>query len=280
MKQRIITALILAPLAVLAIFKLSLPFFGVVVAAIAVIALWEWAQFIGSQSRYVAMVPAVACLVLSYVVIPSDGSALNHLNSIHFSILIAASAWWTIASMLVITYPKTTRIWKESTLLKQLFGILTILPFFWSLLILRAQGIDSAPYYGSQLVLYVCLIVWAADSGAYFAGTAFGKHKMAPHVSPNKSVEGLIGGVVVALIVGCIASDLFEISFSSTGSMIAITLITVVISVLGDLAESMFKRASGVKDSSNIIPGHGGVLDRIDSLTAAFPVFTLLYLML
>ncbi len=280
MKQRIITALILAPLAILAIFKLSLSFFGLVVAVITVIALWEWAQFIGAQSRYAAMIPGLACLVMSYIFIPFDAESLNHLSHIHFTLLIIASVWWVAASTLAITYPKTTRIWKGSKLLKQIFGILTLLPFLGSLLILRAQGIDDAPYYGSRLVLYVCLVVWAADSGAYFAGTAFGKHKMAPHVSPNKSIEGLVGGIIIALIVGWFASGWFDITFSGSGSMIAITLLTVVISVLGDLVESMFKRASGVKDSSNIIPGHGGVLDRIDSLTAAFPVFTLLYFIL
>ncbi len=280
MKQRIITALILAPLTVLAIFKLPLPFFGLIVAAIAVIALWEWAQFIGNGSRYVAMSPGVACLVLSYIVIPSGSDALNQLDSTHFFLLAAGSLWWIIASILAITYPNTAGVWKASKGLKQLFGVMTIVPFFWSLLILKAQGIDSSPYYGAKLVLYVCLLVWAADSGAYFAGTAFGKHKMAPRVSPNKTLEGLTGGVVVALIVGWLAASWFNLSFSSQGSMIVITLVTVVISVLGDLAESMFKRASGIKDSSNIIPGHGGVLDRIDSLTAAFPVFTLLYFIL
>ena len=142
---------------------------------------------------------------------------------------------------------------------------------------LRAQGIETAPYHGAKLVLYVCFIVWAADSGAYFAGKSLGKHKMAPNVSPNKTIEGLVGGIITAVVVGWATSQWFDIEFSSHIAMILITLITVVISVLGDLVESMFKRVSGIKDSSNIIPGHGGVLDRIDSLTAAFPVFALLY---
>ena len=142
---------------------------------------------------------------------------------------------------------------------------------------LRAEGIMSDPYHGAKLVLYVCFIVWAADSGAYFTGKSLGKRKMAPNVSPNKTIEGLIGGILTALLVGWGTAKWFDIEFSSAAAFIAITLVTVVISVLGDLVESMFKRVSGIKDSSNIIPGHGGVLDRIDSLTAAFPVFALLY---
>lgn len=277
MKQRIITALILAPLAVLAIFELSLPLFLLVVAGITILAFWEWAQFVGSQSRYLAMIPTLLCFVVSYWLIPSDASSLNQLGFTHIALLIIASVWWLIASFLAITFPSTTRYWQHSKWLRQLFGVLTVLPFFWSLLILRAQNIDLEPYHGAKLVLYVCLLVWAADSGAYFAGKAFGKRKMAPNVSPNKTIEGLVGGVIVALFVGWCATELFDIHFSSMGSMIVITLITVIISVLGDLVESMLKRVSGIKDSSNIIPGHGGVLDRIDSLTAAFPVFTLLY---
>ncbi|MFC1236071.1 phosphatidate cytidylyltransferase [Vibrio sp. F74] len=277
MKQRIITALILAPLAVLAIFELPLPLFLLVVTGITVLALWEWAQFVGSQSRYLAMIPTLTCLVISYWVIPSDVVSLNQLTFSHMALLIVASIWWLIASALAITYPKSTRFWQHSKVLRQLFGVLTVLPFFWSLLILRAQNIELEPYHGAKLVLFVCLLVWAADSGAYFTGKAFGKRKMAPNVSPNKTIEGLVGGIVVALMVGWFTASIFDIHFSSVASMIIITLVTVIISVLGDLVESMFKRVSGIKDSSNIIPGHGGVLDRIDSLTAAFPVFTLLY---
>lgn len=277
MKQRIITALILAPLAVLAIFELSFPFFLLVVAGITLLAFWEWAQFVGSTSRYLAMIPTLVCFAASYYFIPSDIASLNQLSSLHFTLLGITFLWWLIASVLAIVYPKLTGYWKESTLLRQLFGVLTVLPFFWSLLILRAQNIDLEPYHGAKLVLFVCLLVWAADSGAYFAGKAFGKHKMAPNVSPNKTIEGLMGGITVALLVGWGAAELFDISFSSMGSMVVITLVTVLISVLGDLVESMLKRVSGIKDSSNIIPGHGGILDRIDSLTAAFPIFTLLY---
>ncbi|WED21179.1 phosphatidate cytidylyltransferase [Vibrio sp. JC009] len=277
MKQRIITALILAPLAVLAIFELSLPLFILLMAAVTVIGFWEWAQFVNSRSRYMAMIPTLICFAFSYLALPSDVMSLNIIAPEHTFTLIIAVIWWVLASALAITYPRSAATWEGSRVSRQVFGMLTLIPFFWSVVLLRAQDIVNEPYYGAKLVFFVCLIVWAADSGAYFAGKSFGKHKMAPKVSPNKTIEGLLGGIACALIVGGVANYFFELSFSSTGVMALITFVTVVISVLGDLVESMFKRVSGIKDSSQIIPGHGGMLDRIDSLTAAFPVFTLLY---
>lgn len=277
MKQRIITALILAPLVILGIFKLSLPLFMLAIAAVTLIGFWEWTQFVEPKSRIMALVPTVAVSTVSLWFIPFDVLSLNMVTNQHYLMLGIGCVWWLVSSGLAITYPRSSRLWQESSVLRHLFGVLTLLPFFWSVLLLRAEGIEIDAYHGSKLVLYVCFIVWAADSGAYFAGKSFGKHKMAPHVSPNKTIEGLVGGIITAVIVGWATASWFNIQFSSVAAMVGITLVTVVISVLGDLVESMFKRVSGIKDSSNIIPGHGGVLDRIDSLTAAFPVFALLY---
>ncbi|PTP54416.1 phosphatidate cytidylyltransferase [Vibrio splendidus] len=278
MKQRIITALILAPLVILGIFELSLPTFILSLAVISLLGFWEWTQFVESKSRYLALIPTVVVSAASFAFIPFDAFSLNYLSSAHYTILTIGSIWWVIASGMAVTYPKSMPAWKDSSFLRHAFGVLTLLPFFWSVVILRANGIDVDPYHGAKLVMFVCLLVWAADSGAYFSGKSFGKRKMAPAVSPNKTIEGLIGGIITAVIIAWIFADLFDIQFTSPLHMIVITLVTVVISVLGDLVESMFKRVSGVKDSSNLIPGHGGILDRIDSLTAAFPVFALLYL--
>ncbi|WP_039986276.1 phosphatidate cytidylyltransferase [Vibrio owensii] len=277
MKQRIITALILAPLVILGIFKLPLIGFIIALTAITLLGFWEWTQFTESNSRIAALVPAVVVTGLSFLFISPDAANLNQLATPHYTVLALGFAWWIIASGMAITYPKTTNLWQNSKALRHVFGFLTLIPFLWSVIILRASDISVDPYHGAKLVLYVCFLVWAADSGAYFAGKSMGKRKMAPHVSPNKTIEGLIGGIIAALIVGWLFAGWFDIQFTSPIHMVIITLITVVISVLGDLVESMFKRVSGIKDSSNIIPGHGGILDRIDSLTAAFPVFALLY---
>jgi len=277
LKQRIITALILAPLVIVGIFKLSLPLFIVAIAAVTMIGFWEWTQFVSASSRVLALLPTLAVSTASLWFIPFDAFSLNQVQQPHLVVLAIGCLWWLAASGLAITYPKSSSLWQSSKWLRHGFGVLTLLPFFWSVILLRAEGIDNDAYHGARLVLYVCLIVWAADSGAYFAGKSLGKHKMAPHVSPNKTIEGLIGGMITALVIGWVTAQWFDIQFSSYWAMVVITLATVVISVLGDLVESMFKRVAGIKDSSNIIPGHGGVLDRIDSLTAAFPVFAFLY---
>jgi len=128
-------------------------------------------------------------------------------------------------------------------------------------------------------LMYVFLLVWCADSGAYFVGRKFGKRKMAPNVSPNKSMEGLAGGVVTGLLV-VIGISVFMLQLSGTAllAFAALSVVTILISVLGDLFESMLKRRAKVKDSGTILPGHGGVLDRIDSLLSATPIFALGFL--
>ncbi|USD65911.1 phosphatidate cytidylyltransferase [Vibrio sp. SCSIO 43136] len=277
MKQRIITALILAPLVVLGIFYLPTPMFIAAVAAITMIGFWEWTQFVKPSSRPVALIPSIAALGAVFALLPFDLEGLLAVEGAHYPLLAVAGAWWLIASGLAVTFPKSAQSWKESKPLLHIFGWLTLIPFFTSIVLLRSVDVDVDSFYGAKLVLFVCFLVWSADSGAYFAGKSFGKTKMAPHVSPNKTIEGLVGGIIAAFVVGIAAANWFELQFSSWWQFGVITLATVIISVLGDLVESMFKRVAGIKDSSNIIPGHGGVLDRVDSLTAAFPVFALLY---
>lgn len=125
-------------------------------------------------------------------------------------------------------------------------------------------------------LMYVFLLVWCADSGAYFVGRKLGRRKMAPNVSPNKSMEGLAGGLATGLLV-VIGISVFKLQLSGVAliSFVALSAVTILASVLGDLFESMLKRQAGVKDSGTILPGHGGVLDRIDSLLSATPIFAL-----
>lgn len=277
MKQRIITALILAPLVIAGIFMLPMQGFLVAITAITLVGFWEWTQFTESKSRYIALIPSVAALAASLFLLSTSTLELMIPSDGHQAILLIGTVWWLVASGLVLTFPKSKKLWQNNLLLKHLFGWLTMIPFLWSILLLRADSYALDSFYGAKLVLLVCLLVWAADSGAYFAGKTFGKRKMSPAVSPNKTIEGLIGGIIAAIIIGWAAASAFEIRFESTVTMLGIFIATIIISVLGDLVESMFKRASGIKDSGTIIPGHGGILDRIDSLTAAFPVFAFLY---
>ena len=118
------------------------------------------------------------------------------------------------------------------------------------------------------------MLVWGADTGAYFAGRAFGKRKLAPNVSPGKTIEGLLGGLALTLVIALlVATQTDALKNLGLGWFLLVSLVAVVGSVFGDLAESMFKRHRGIKDSSQVLPGHGGVLDRIDSITAAVPLF-------
>jgi phosphatidate cytidylyltransferase len=126
------------------------------------------------------------------------------------------------------------------------------------------------------LILAVMVLVWVADIGAYFSGRRFGKNKLAPQVSPGKSWEGVYGGLAASLLVTLVVGLSRDWSGSALLIALAGAAVVVLISVVGDLTESMFKRQAGLKDSSNLLPGHGGVLDRIDSLTAAIPVFAVL----
>ena len=129
---------------------------------------------------------------------------------------------------------------------------------------------DSSPWW----LMYLFLLVWGADSGAYFVGRKLGKRKLAPHVSPNKSIEGLLGGVFVSAVIIIVVEAVYlDLTIAQHILFLILSIITVFSSVLGDLLESMIKRRAGIKDSGRILPGHGGVLDRIDSLIAAAPVF-------
>jgi len=278
-KQRIITALVLAPLAISAIFFLPLKFFMLFGAAIFLLASKEWAGFVSKTPSFSTIYLFGLFLGVTLMLMPVgliwDGTLPNQYI---MSGLTVANVWWCVALMLVIRYPKSASLWQSNKFIKSVFGLLTLVPFFWGLVILRSVNMEHDFYFGAELLMYVFLLVWAADTGAYFAGKNFGKHKLAPNVSPGKTIEGFLGGVLSAMIVAYFAVDFFAISDDKMLPFFAASLITTLVSALGDLTESIFKREAGLKDSGNLLPGHGGILDRIDSLTAAVPVFALIYI--
>jgi len=278
-KQRIITALVLAPLAIAAIFFLPLKFFMLFAAGVFLLASKEWAGFVSKEPSSVILYIFGLILGITLMLMPTSAIWVSELPNQHIiSGLTVAAVWWCIALVMVIRYPTSATLWRSNKVIKSLFGLLTLIPFFWGLVVLRSMNMHHDFYFGAQLVMYVCLLVWAADSGAYFAGKQFGKHKLAPNVSPGKTIEGLLGGLVSAVIVAYFASSFFAISSDKIAVFFAASIVTTLVSALGDLTESVFKREAGLKDSSNLLPGHGGILDRIDSLTAAVPVFALIYI--
>ncbi|WP_257285797.1 phosphatidate cytidylyltransferase [Endozoicomonas sp. SESOKO1] len=262
LKQRIITALLLAPVALAGVFLLPLAGFGVFIAAIIMVAAWEWANLSGFEQRSVR---------LAYVLAIGAFCGLTLFLS-PYLILGLAAVWWLIAFILVKQYPGSGSL-LESRAFRLMTGLLTLVPAWLGLYQLK-QMTDSG-----WLIVTLLVMVWAADCGAYFAGKRFGKIKLIERVSPKKTLEGLVGGLLFSMLISSLVTLLGSVSFAQGVSLLTLTILTVLVSVLGDLWESVLKRYRGVKDSGNLLPGHGGVLDRIDSLTAAVPIFTL-YIMI
>jgi phosphatidate cytidylyltransferase len=264
LKQRIITASILAALALWWIWSLESATLAVIFAVIFTLGGWEWSRLVGlqhplSRIAYTALYPLGFALLFPLLV-PGQG------NWPQF-ILVLALMWWALALMSVLSFPRSALFWQGSRVARALAGLLVLAPSWAALLILHSR-------FDHGYFILLAFIIWGADTGAYFAGRAFGKRKLAPQVSPGKSWEGVIGGLLLALAVAGVATYWLE-PVGGYPAFFMLVFVTVFISVLGDLMESLFKRVMNLKDSGGILPGHGGVLDRLDSLTAAAPLFTL-----
>ncbi|MEX9689652.1 phosphatidate cytidylyltransferase [Providencia rettgeri] len=279
LKYRLLTAIVLIPIVIAALFLLSPANFGLVVIAVCALGAWEWAQFVGwhSQAKRVGLAVVFAAILLAMQFSISNINQFSSEPMVLYG-LWAGLIWWVIAIILVVTYPASAS-WGKSASIRLLFGVLTIIPFYCGMMVLRTVGYQSDTFFGAWWLLYVMLLVWGADSGAYAFGRTIGRNKMAPKVSPGKTWEGLVGGLITAGIISWLFSAFAPIPVMPDYLLVT-SIIVVVVSVFGDLTESMFKRQSGIKDSSHLIPGHGGILDRIDSLTAAIPVFAGLNLLI
>lgn len=261
LKQRVITALILAPLTLWGLFGLSAEHFIWFISAVVLIASWEWANLSGSSSLGRVLYPA-AIAVLLY------GLEQVRTADLDLNILILAAVGWTVALYWVSCYPKTS-LW-SSTQARLLMGLVVLIPCWVGFVELRTNF-----WFGKDELLYVLLLVWTADVGAYFSGRRYGNKKLAPKVSPGKSWAGVYGGLLATTLLALVAAGYWQLNLNNTLTLVLITLVVTAVSVLGDLLESMVKRHRGLKDSSQLLPGHGGVMDRIDSLTAAVPIFVL-----
>lgn len=267
LKQRILTALVLAPIMIGGIFYLPLGQFKLFIAAIVTLGAWEWANLSGIKMQVgrVAYAGMVAGLIW---LIEFDGLVQE------VDLLYLAFAWWVSAFALVALHPKFKNLWGSAPI-RLIMGLAILLPMWVGFV-----QIKSYPF-NDYLIMYVMFVVWGADVGAYFAGRKFGKSKLAPSVSPGKTWEGVYGGLAVTFLMALGGGYLLENEAGLTLDatqwllLIVVTLAITFVSVVGDLIESMVKRHRGIKDSSNLLPGHGGVMDRIDSMTAALPMFAL-----
>lgn len=280
--QRIITALLLAPAAIWAIFYLSLTNFAAVILLVMAIGAWEWGPLMGfaNKRRRLAFVGVSVSLIAAlWYMLPIEQLwqepkvLLEQVNNV----LWLAVAWWILSAGLTFLYPRCSGFWSSHRSVRGLFGWLTLVPTWLAFMVLRSSEYTTDAYHGAQLLMILFLMVWSADIGAYFVGKSIGKNKLMPNVSPGKTLEGFVGGVVFACAMVLIAGYFIGWNMEQFKIVIPVTMLITTISVLGDLNESMFKRQAGVKDSGSILPGHGGVLDRIDSLTATAPIYALCY---
>ena len=259
--QRIITALILAPIVVFGILFLNPSWFSLFVGIMVVIASWDYCGLIklhlfSNKSFYIIVILACAFML---AISPSILEA-----ALYFTL-----AWWIIAFFIVVSHPKNSNLLNQNMTINLVNGLFLFVPMAASLAILHSQE--------RSLVLLLLLYIWAADIGAYFSGRRFGNKKLCPNVSPNKTWEGVYGGVILTQLVA-IAYVLSTIESPTLKDFLVfcfLALLVSIVSILGDLFESVLKRISNQKDSGNILPGHGGLLDRIDSLTASAPLFVL-----
>jgi phosphatidate cytidylyltransferase len=259
LRTRIATAAVLAVIVLAALFAMP-PMAGIALfGAIMLLGAWEWAGFVGWTRPVARLLYALSCAALAAVAWTSTAARADWQW-----LMAAAGLWWLLAFAWLALAPEAT-----NRALTALAGFCTLVPTW----IAFARLLElERPFKGAVFVLYLLLLVWAADIGAYFAGKRFGRLKLAPRVSPNKTWEGLFGGVGGALVVavaGALVLRLPAVPF------IALGLALVMASIVGDLTESLFKRHAGLKDSGTLLPGHGGVLDRIDSLTSSVPFFVL-----
>lgn len=266
LKQRILTAVVLVPVVIWCIFFApGATAFSAFAGTIVTVAAWEWTAMMGwkSTAARAAYAGFVLALLIALLLLPLPADVPAWLYG-------GALLFWLLAHRLVRAYPEKTALWANGPVLF-LVGLILLVPAWLGLTSLHGQG--------AWWLMYLFLLVWGADTGAYFAGRAFGRRKLAPAVSPGKTLEGFAGGLVLTMALALGVALWQGFTGQRLLAFLALSFITVLASVLGDLFESMVKRRAGIKDSGTIFPGHGGALDRIDSLTAAAPVFALGFLL-
>ena len=265
MKQRIITALLMAPLAICAVLFLPSPAFLALWAAILLAGLWEWTRLVGMRKR-----EQRALVVLAHALLMS-ALAWAGWPQWFVPITVIGGIWWLVASAwLLFAYHFGEADNRRNRMIKLLAGSLAVIPAWCALALLHA-----APGDGPVWALFSVMLVWVADTGAYFSGRHFGGAKLAPVISPKKTWAGFFGGIAGSLLFALLPSFVLDMDQQRWPTLLLITGLATVASVMGDLFESLLKRHSGAKDSGAVIPGHGGIMDRLDSVVAAVPVFAL-----
>lgn len=268
LRQRVITAVVIVALLLGALIFLAQPGLALVFAVVVAVAAWEWSRLAGLKSvapqiAYVFVVVAAMFGLWEYC----QFAGVTRVDQVQ-AVMGVACLWWTIGLLWVMGYPASAHLWGALPMLS-LMGLLVLVPAWLAVVFLL--GYDN----GGLMLFSMVLVVAGADIGAYFSGKRWGRHKLAPAVSPGKTWEGFFGGMAGCSLLALVFWWQLPAGKLGFGAILAIVLCTALASVLGDLLVSMAKRHRGMKDSSQLLPGHGGFLDRLDGYTAAAPVFAL-----
>ena len=264
LSRRTITAVVAVPLVVVAILALPTGSVALLLAAVMVAAGVEWTRM-AARSRPAGygfpLVVAASVLLLWLAEARWPGSLR--------ALCVSSLVWWCVALAWVVRFERghEARVF-DGAITGSIAGWMVLVPAWAGLVHVHASAEE-----GPWRVLLVLLVVWAADTGAYFAGRRFGVRRLAPRTSPGKTVEGVAGGLAAVGVLAVAAGPWLNLPPASVALLVLLCMAAGALSVLGDLVESLVKRHFGVKDSGNLLPGHGGILDRIDSLTAAAPAF-------
>lgn len=263
-RQRVTTALLLAPLPIIAVLFLPTPWLAALVAAVLLAGLWEWTSFAGVEDTLPRLMFLTANALLMAALVWGGGPSLFTLKLVS----VIGVVWWALVLVWLSRPQFGAGDGQAARSLKLLAGSLCVVPAWCAL-----GWLHSEQPLGARWTLFALALVWAADSGAYFTGSRFGRRKLAPGISPGKTWEGVFGGLATSLLLAVAVLPLLGLSWQALPALALLTVITAAISIAGDLFESLMKRQSGVKDSGALFPGHGGLMDRLDSLVAALPVF-------
>lgn len=280
LQLRIITAVILM-LGLIAVTTLLSPFaFALVLAAIVLMASWEWSGLIGLQDKNSRVRYQITVLIMIgsgflLLGVTPEADAIDGLRA--SMLLLLGLLWWMVAIVMLTGYPENAGQWNDKSKIG-LMGILALIPTWVGVVMLKYLAPEG------YLVISLVLMVAAVDVGAYFAGTYLGHNKLAPQLSPNKSWEGVWGGLITCLVLGiamiiALHVNVVTLSLSQVIILVLLCPLVTLFAVIGDLVESMLKRNSQVKDSGQLLPGHGGVLDRVDALIAVTPIYVLTILL-
>lgn len=269
-RTRLLAALFMTPIAIAAVLLVPTPWLVALAAVLFLAGLWEWLRLAEVDDTLHRTVLLVANLAMMVAIVWASRSSSGYSYVLFQIAVVIGVIWWLLALLWLQHYDFASDHDTHARAFKLAAGTLSVIPAWAALALIHA----SEPN-GHRWLLLALLVIWGADTGAYFAGRYFGKHKLSPRISPNKTIEGLIGGALASLLVALIGAPLAGASLAQLPWVALVVLVTVGFSVVGDLFESLLKRHVGAKDSGDLIPGHGGLLDRLDSVLAALPVFAL-----